>query len=61
MSNASNHMDGCECTLCREHRGECDHVWQWTREKYGEDADGNRGVWQEYEFCTKCHALKGEL
>src|SRR5258706_13522623 len=38
-----------------------DHDWQTFREKYGEDADGNRGEWREYEGCAKCKRLKGEL
>lgn len=31
-----------------------DHDWQEERESYGEDADGNRGVWQTYKKCSKC-------
>lgn len=38
-----------------------EHEWQTFREKYGEDADGNRGEWREYEGCAKCKRLKDEL
>ena len=31
-----------------------EHEWEEQREKYGEDADGNRGVWCTYERCRKC-------
>lgn len=40
----------CAC-ICSD--GE-DHDWQEKRERYGEDADGNRGVWQNYKQCAKC-------
>ncbi len=28
--------------------------FQTVRYKYGEDLDGNRGEWREYERCRKC-------
>lgn len=31
-----------------------DHDWRDERERYGEDADGNRGTWQHFKRCTKC-------
>lgn len=44
--------------LCPAGGGDCE--WVRAREKYGEDADGNRGVWIVYEFCRKCHTRRDE-
>ena len=44
--------------LCPAGGGDCE--WVHAREKYGEDADGNRGIWTEYEFCRKCHGRRDE-
>lgn len=30
------------------------HEWQRDRERYGDDADGNRGTWVYFEKCTHC-------
>lgn len=38
-----------------------DHEWVHGRERYGDDADGNRGIWIEVEYCRKCKQEKGEL
>jgi hypothetical protein len=37
--------------LCTDGLG---HEWENHRELYGEDADGNRGVFLYYERCRKC-------
>jgi len=38
--------------LCSKDGEPCD--WEEVRELYGEDRDGNRGVWQYYKRCRKC-------
>lgn len=30
------------------------HDWREVRERYGEDADGNRGTWIYFKRCAKC-------
>lgn len=30
------------------------HLWIEGQELYGEDADGNRGVWVNFKRCHKC-------
>lgn len=38
-----------------------DHEMVSGRERYGDDADGNRGIWIEVEYCRKCKQESGEL
>jgi hypothetical protein len=40
--------------FCAYQTAECDHDWLVERERYGDDADGNRGVWRNFKRCTKC-------
>jgi hypothetical protein len=37
--------------LCEDGRP---HSWRLCNERYGADADGNRGVWVTYRVCRKC-------
>jgi hypothetical protein len=38
-----------------------DHEWETFQESYGEDRDGNRGIWVSYEGCRKCRTRRDEL
>lgn len=38
--------------LCPVDGGDCE--FEECQERYGEDADGNRGTWVYYKRCRKC-------
>lgn len=38
----------------------CEVPLKHVREKYGDDADGNRGVWIDYFYCRKCDWKPGD-
>lgn len=33
---------------------ECGAELKYKQERYGEDADGNRGIWITITYCSKC-------
>lgn len=39
--------------LCPQDGTPCE--FEQFQERYGDDADGNRGIWVTHVYCRKCH------